>query len=181
MNCAILPCGTSIASQVLDSSTTDAEPTPVPNTLHDLMVLLEKNPPTHHRMLRSTAAIVAAKFFNLPLEEITLDQVAQMHGLFRRRLEAEKYTENSVRSYVDYVCMLIRMARDLGWCPGKNLPPEWRKILPLAQKIKCADIVHYIAQTTKSPKDVTANEVENWLEMRLQHGLNYTVQRDPAR
>ena len=178
MNCATLRSGTSIAQQMLESSTTDATPAPAPTTLHDLMVLLEKNPPKHYRMLRSTAAVVAAKFFNLSLEAITLDRVAEMRGQFRRRLEAEKYTENSVRSYVNYVRILIRISRNLGWRPGQNLPQEWQRILPLARKRKCADIVHYLAQTTKSPKDVTINEMEEWLDVRLQEGLKYNGQRD---
>lgn len=152
MNFATLRSGTPIAPQILESSTNDATPTPAPNTLHDLMVLLEKNPPKHHRMLRSTAAVIAAKFFHQSLEEITLDRIAQMRGQFRRRLEAEKYTEHSVRSYVNYARILIKIARDLGWRPGRNLPQEWQHILPLARKTKCADVVHYLAQSKNSPR-----------------------------
>lgn len=176
---ASAPPGSSVscADKCDTPSTNDLSIASAPTTLHDLMERLQKNPPKSYPMLKSTAGAVAG-FFKAPANEIELDRVAAMRGQFRRHLKASRYSENSVRSYVNYVRILIKMARDLGWRPGQSLPKEWQSVLALASKRKCTAAVHFLALIRKSPKDVTVEDVEGWVEARFLEGISYRGARD---
>jgi len=174
MSIAIVPNGSLIADYVLDSANNDSTRSSVPNTLGDLMVLLERNPPKSFPMLGTTASLIAA-FFDSSFEETTIDRVNQMRGRFRRYLETRKYAENSVRSYVNYARMLTGLARQHGWRPNQTAPKEWQQVLALAPGKKCTDIARYLAQIKKTPSDVTIEDVESWAELRLEEGVSYNV------
>ena len=173
MSIAIVPNGSLIADYVLDSANNDSTRSSVPNTLGDLMVLLERNPPKSFPMLGTTASLIAA-FFDSSFEETTIDRVNQMRGRFRRYLETRKYAENSIRSYVNYVRILIGSARQFGWRPNQTAPKEWQQVLALAPGRKCTDIARYLSQTKKSPGDVTIEDVESWADLRLHEGVSYS-------
>ena len=166
MNSSILQNGSPIACEVLDSSEIAAARNSAPNTLTDLMVLLRDNPPKSFPMLQSTASLIA-KFLDATFDEITLDRVNEMRGRFRRYLETRRNAENSIRSYVNYARILIKMARKFGWRPGQAAPKEWQQILALAPGKKCTDIARYLSQIKKTPGDVTIEDVESWAELRL--------------
>lgn len=174
MSVATVQNGSQIAHKELDSATNGSSLSAAPNTLSDVMVLLEKSPPKSLPMLETTSSHVAG-YFGLPFEEITMDRVNEMRGRFRQYLEKSPYTENSVRSYVNYVRVLIRLAGEFGWRPGQSAPKEWQQVLALAPKSKCTDVARYLALVKETPGDVTAEDVESWAELRLQQGVSYPV------
>jgi integrase len=172
MSFAIDQIGSLIASDA-------REPAPVvkvPTTVSELLVLLSKEPPESFPMLRSTASKIA-QFCGTSTEELTLDRVYQMRLQFRRYLEKAPYTENSIRTYVNYSNVLIQLARRQGWRPGQELPKEWQQVLALAPKRKCTDIVLYLALIRRTPNDVTVEDVDEWAEGRVQQGRSYRTTR----
>lgn len=169
--------GSQIAAGPLESSVNCTDSALKPTSLSMLLSILERDPPKSLPMLRSTASKIA-EFYGARIDDISFDRVYQMRGQFRRYLETRRYTENSIRSYVNYVRILIQKARSFGWFPGQNLPAEWQQLSALAHKRKCTDAVHYLAQVRKSPKDVTVEDVDCWVEVRLQEGISYELLRD---
>ena len=174
MNCAIVQFGSQTAPDSGGPSPESAFLTQPPKTLGDLLTLIDKSTSKELPMLRSTAAKLA-EFHNLQFDEISLDKILQMRSQFRRYLEGRKYAENSVRSYVNYVRILIYRARALGWRPCQGLPEAWQQVLALAPKRKCTDTAQSFAVIMKSPRDITAEDVDNWVETQIQQGVSHKV------
>ena len=87
-------------------------------------------------MLRTTAGRIAA-FLGKSIDEISLDLIHMNRDGFRPFLEGQRYKEGSVRSYVNYLRMLLEAAGSLGWKPYVHLPSQWKPVLDLARKKGC--------------------------------------------
>lgn len=173
MNSVDIHIGSQIAPVPLNSTGDFAQQSATPKTLSDLLIILAADPPKTWPMLQSTASKLA-EYCGKPLEGTTLDQIFETRGQFRRYLEKAPYTENSVRSYVNYVRILLQMAVALGWQPGHVITQEWQEVLAQAPARKCLDVARYFSRVKKSPRDVTANDVEAWAEGRLKEGASFT-------
>ena len=123
MTDSVLRSGTQIAFDVRDSSANSTLETQDIKTLADLLAALAKNPPRAFPMLRTTSALLVA-YLNDPPEKIQVDSVNEAREGFRPYLEGRKYAENSVRTYVNHVRILLNCARKLGWLPPNQVIPE---------------------------------------------------------
>jgi hypothetical protein len=179
MNIANVQNGSQIAVERHGSSIDCAHSTSRLTTLHELLAVLENDPPKSLPMLRSTASKVA-EFYKLRLEEVSLDRVHQMRGQFRRYLEARTYAENSIRSYVNYAHILMQQARKFGWRPYQSLPEAWQQILALASKKKCTDPARSLALVRRTPQDVTVEDVDAWGERAFGQGASALLRSDPG-
>jgi hypothetical protein len=119
MTTQILPNGSEIASDVRESSTISIPGPAKPRTLGDLLTLWVKNPPREIAMLRTTCARLA-DFFQMAVDDILIDAVQQSKSAFRPFLKGRKYGENSIRTYVNHVCILLNSARAAGWDPTRR-------------------------------------------------------------
>src|ERR1039457_6986539 len=90
--------GSQIAQEFPTSSQTDHNL----NTLADLLDRLQEQPPKTFSMLRTTCSILVS-YQGKPANEILLDSVFGAKDGLRAFLESRKYSENSIRSYVNYV------------------------------------------------------------------------------
>jgi integrase len=141
-------------------------------TLSDLLDILRDNPPPAFPMLRTTCTRIEA-YLGMSAEQITLDSVSETRDGFRRFLESRKYAENSIRTYVNHVRILLNSATVFGWKPDEAVPEAWRGVLALATERQCADLVKYAAGLKKSPRDVTTEDVDGWFRMKVQQGASY--------
>ena len=172
MTTTTIPIGAPIACDLRESSENVTVETRSPKTLDDLLVLWGENPPPTFPVLGTTCSLLAA-FLEKPLEQITIDFVVEARAGFRSFLQSRKYAENSIRTYVNHVRILLVCAKDFGWKPCESISAEWRGVFALAAEKKCKDVALHLAGIRKTPREVTIEDVNRWVLLRVQRGLSY--------
>jgi hypothetical protein len=162
MTASVLPCGTEIAIELAKVSDISANAFRPPLTLGDLMSLWEVDPPRHVKMLRTTC-VRLADYQQRPVEEITLEAVAQTRNGLRPYLESRKYGENSIRTYVNHVRMILLCAESFGWNPTPVYSQAWMPIMELARSRKCQTFVQHLAASHRHPDRLTSEDVDRVL------------------
>src|ERR1700690_4270353 len=110
-----LQFGSQIAS-VARSSSENVAPAPKPKTLADLLEALAKDPPSEYPMLRTSSSQFTT-YLNKAPAEITIDSISEAKSGFRAHLRNRQYKENTIRSYSNYIRILLNLAKELGWWP----------------------------------------------------------------
>jgi hypothetical protein len=123
-------------------------------------------------MLRTTCARLA-DFFQMSVEDISIDAVDRSRKGFRPFLEGRQYGENSVRTYVNHVRILLNSASAAGWQPTDPTSEEWRRVIAIAAEKNCTDVARHLAAIRKSPREVTIEDVDQWVHVAAQRGLAY--------
>lgn len=167
-----LQFGSPIATEVRDISQTITQKPHSVTTLGDLLDILGRNPPTEFPTLRTTCSRLA-DFLKEPIDQITVDSVNDTRDGFRAFLAGRKYKENAIRSYVNHARILMKRASELGWKPNQLVPEEWRSVLELAPKKKCSELAHDLSRLKKRPSDVSIEDVDIWVQLKLQQGQRY--------
>jgi hypothetical protein len=128
MNSPQVPIGSQIAADLpptspFNSASIQFQP---PATLDDLLRVWEQEPPRELPVLKTTCSLLS-EYLEASIEEIRLDWLSEMRGGFRAFLLGRRYRENSVRTYVNHVQILLRSAGQYGWRPDEYLPESWRQ------------------------------------------------------
>jgi integrase len=164
--------GTQIAVDVRGSSERSANSIAPLKTLDDLLKSLAENPNGAFPMLRTTCSLLAA-YIGKPITEITIASVNDSRKDFRGFLESRKYTEASIRSYVNYLRILINQAGVLGWSAGNSVPEIWQKVLNLARAEKCEELAIHLSHIRKRPQDVLSADVDAWVQKVIREDRTY--------
>ncbi len=172
MTATALPIGASIAPEVRATSGVLTSKGCTPKTLRDLFDIFAANPPKSLSMLHATWSVLAG-YLQMSADQITIDSVFDNSDGLSRFLESRKYAKNSVRSYGNYVRILLRKAEEFGWNPDEAFPEAWRGVLALAPEHKCADMTKHLARRRKTPADVTIEDIDGWVQMRTEQGRSY--------
>lgn len=172
MTTSDVPFGTQFASALRNSSANCKQAAREIRTLGDVLDILGENPPSSFPMLRTTSALLAA-YLDKPIDQITVDCVSEARDRFRSYLEDRKYKENSIRSYVNYVRILLGTATEFGWKPSNKVPEAWRSVLAVATERKCEPLVRYLVSLRRAPQDVSIEDVDHWVQTRAQQGFSY--------
>ena len=143
-----------------------------------LLGALESNPPSEIKMLRSTAGRFS-DFVELPIGEITISCLADRRADFREFLRKCKYSKNSVRSYSNYLGILVKRAMALGWKPEPMvIPYGWQAILAAVAVEGCSDIVSYAIRHKKRPEAFSDKDLSKWGQDTINSGqLSYSSVR----
>ena len=177
MSTSILPNGTANATDVRDSSANGVSTAGVPHTLGDLLAMWAQNPPRQAAMLRTTCARLG-DYLDASVENISIDAVHQSRNGFRRFLEGRKYSENTVRTYVNHVRILLNFAGKAGWNEIDAPSEDWRGVIALAVEQGCADLARHFARIRESPHDVTIEDVDQWVVLAARKNLAYNTAID---
>jgi integrase len=145
-------------------------------SLADVLAYVNRNPTSQTPMLRSTSGKIAA-YLGKPVEQISLDLLHANREGFRPFLESQRHKVGSVRSYVNYLRMLLDAAGDLGWKPHARLSREWQALLDEAKRKECLTIAKSLAQKKDSPEQITAEDLERWIEASVKGGMRYVSAR----
>ncbi|HWR13531.1 MAG TPA: site-specific integrase [Terriglobales bacterium] len=167
------PNGAQIAEMLPSSDSLFARERADVRTLADLLEHLNSQPTSQTPMLRSTAAKIAA-FLAKPADDISLDLIHMNREGFRPFLESRKHKEGAVRSYVNYMRILMEAAQALGWVPCAHLSSEWQTILSRAKTNECLSVAKWLAQTKSSPQEVTQDDFDRWVLQRTMEGRRYS-------
>src|ERR1039458_7166608 len=169
---SIVHSGTQIAREVHDSSSYCSPNRRTLKTLADLLDILSENPPSGFRMLKSTCALIAA-YLEKTTEQISVDSVYETRDGFRAYLVGRKNKSNSIRSYMNFRRILLKSAAEFGWKAENPVPEAWRDVLALATKRECLDLARHLSQLRKIPGQVTIEDVDRWVEKRVQQGITH--------
>jgi len=164
-----------IATQIVlndhDSAVDIAPVNENPKTLDDLLNIWANQPTPQLPMLRTTCSLLAA-YIGAPTDRISIDSVRDAREGFRTFLAGRKYKENSVRTYVNHVRILLKSARKYGWKPTE-VPEAWRGVFAIASTQKCVCITRHLARLRKSLNDVLVEDVDQWVDQRTKNGYSY--------
>jgi Phage integrase SAM-like domain len=152
MTSVLLQNGSGIAAELRDSSENSTASLPVPTTLADLLAMWEENPPREEAMLRTTCARLA-DYHSAPEHDLTIEAVDRSRKGFRPFLESRKYLENSVKTYVNHVRILVNYATAAGWKPADVSSPDWDGVVRLATKQNCDDLARHLLTIRNHPRD----------------------------
>ncbi len=172
MNYATVPIGTPIAVYLPPSSANSAVSGTNLETLSDLLDIWETCPPRELAMLRTTSSLLTA-FLGKSPDQITIDTVSESRDGFRAYLVSRTYAKNSVRSYVNYVRILLESATALGWKQGTALDREWVGIQEHVTSHECSKIIKHFVHTGKRPAAITTDDTEGWIQGAVEKGLLY--------
>jgi hypothetical protein len=172
MTNTIIQNGAEIAMEVRESSANCEPATGRPRTLGNLVNLWVLHPPREEKMLRTTCARLA-DYLQKAVEDVSITEVHRTRKGFRSFLAGRKYEENSVRTYVNHVRLLLKYAEEAGWEPGETFSEEWRRVIALAAEQNCADLAEHLAAVTRSPREVTIEQVDLWVLAAAQQHLSY--------
>ena len=177
MTHSILQLGTQNATPIHNSSETNAHAAPELRTLGDLLHILAENPPREFPMLRSTSSLLAAYLNKLP-DEIPVGLVSDSRDGFRSYLKGRKNTENSIRTYINYVRILLKYSREFGWQPpAMAISQRWGAVLELSATKECTGLAKSLARIRKEPSDVTIEDLTNWALLKVQDNHSYQSAR----
>jgi hypothetical protein len=149
MNSALLQNGTEIAQTLRTSSVQGAIVANPVKTTGDLMAILQQTPPRSFAMLKTTCGLLAA-YFNLPGDQIPLNTIEAERSGFRQFLVSRRYSDNSIRTYVNQRSRLLKTARRFGWDPDDSASEEWKTLLVLARKKGLTRLARHFSRITKT-------------------------------
>jgi len=184
MNKPTTPIGNQIDADLRDSAPSVRIAPRELRTLADLLTAIPVAAPNLPlAMLRSTAGHISS-FLNVPIEQLAIEALVDLAPAFRNYLRERRFKRNSVRSYANFLSILLRTARELGWeSPQLEIPDIWKPILAAMQKHRgtgtrgqyygCAKIVRWAIRQGKTPSDFSDDDLRVWGEAFLKEGRSY--------
>ena len=172
MNIQELQNGSQVACELPATSLSRSVLPEPPITVDDLLKIWQLDPPREIAVLKTTCSLLA-DYHNEQLDRLLLDDVNEMRAGFRSFLFGRRYKENSIRTFVNHLQILLKSAHRLGWEANDHLSESWQGIVEKAAEQKCDALVRYMAKTGRSPADVKAQDVEEWVLERGRQGHAY--------
>jgi integrase len=168
--------GNRIVRDLRDSSLLPLIYPPTPSTVQELLATLHGS--KYFSMLQTTA-LHLSNFLNIPVDQLSLDAIHGVGPSFRLYLKERRFKTNAVRSYSNFVGMLLRLAKDLGWTPHRSDVCEaWQPIASLVpRRSHCGTIIGYAIQHQKKPSSFADQDLLLWGEEWLKQGRTYVYVR----
>lgn len=176
MTFALLQDGTQIAAELPATSTSSGSTPVVIETTGDVLAALKGKPARTLSMLK-TACGWLGTYLDLPGDAIPLATVEAKRSGFRPFMEGRRHKENSIRTYVNQVRQLLKIARRLGWDPDASVSDDWKALISRAAGKKFGAIITYFSHTSMSPAEVTLDDVKQWGVDAHNDGLSYETVR----
>lgn len=150
--------------------------------LSELLTYINRKTGTQESMLHS----VAARYLEYANSTAELVSIADMHDRkepFIVHLKANKYIHASVKSYRNYLNILLRCAQELGWVrPHLVIPDAWQSIADTMPRSLAEKIVHYGTRIGKSPSLFSESDLTDWRKERAAAGRSLIhAERDCSR
>jgi hypothetical protein len=143
-----------------------------PTTLCDLLTIAEESESKYVGMFKSTATAFIS-FVGRTAQDTPIDLLHTERDAFTRHLRAGKYTPASVKSYMNYVRMLLKLAVASGWSvPPFAVPNAWQAIWDALKNDATRRIVRYAIEQGKKPKNFSEDDLANWRLERARMGMS---------
>lgn len=143
-------------------------------TLEDLLDAIRRREPqqTHLlSMLNATAAHIE-QVLARRANKIAIRELLEIKSALQRRLKERGFRRNSVRSYVNYLRILVVKARGLGWSESSpELEAAWADVRRATSKrCGCSGIIRYAIRRGRAPADFTEADLTDWREAAIRDG-----------
>jgi integrase len=134
---------------------------PKPQTLQDLLDTLK--PEGSSGMLQSTTVHIS-NCLNKPPSDITFEELAVVKSRLKNFLRDRRYKRNTVRTYLNFLRLLVTKAKDLGWSqPCPEVEDAWQKVLPTFSKVPGARVViRFALQKRITPSQFSDEVLDGW-------------------
>jgi hypothetical protein len=142
-----------------------------PRSLDELLVIIGKEPTQYSAMLH-TVARKFVEFTGKQPSEIPISDIATQKRAFAVHLRDGKYKAASIKSYRNYLNMLVRRAEAAGWDHAEEaLRTEWEAISGMLSNRAARDLVAYASGLGRMPEDVNEDDLANWRKARISEGM----------
>jgi integrase len=154
---------------------------PIPHselrTVQDLLAGLQEN--IYYSMLKSTAGHIS-DFLKVPLELLEINALVDLGPSFRLHLKERRYKVNAVRSYSNFLAILLKEARQSGWEPRQiDIPEPWKEIFTGLAKCQkgFTGIIRFAIRRGERPSDLCEKDFDDWYQQALARGRAYVYVR----
>jgi integrase len=161
---SITDIGTTLAT-----SASQFTPT-VPTNLTELLLLIDRKTGTQEGMLHAVAARFL-EYVGLNGEAASIEMLHDQKESFIAYLKAGKYKPSSVRSYRNYLNILLRRAGEAGWVRPQNvLPPKWQIIADVMPRRAQRSILSFAVRIGRDPETLCEDDLAAWRQERVKAG-----------
>jgi hypothetical protein len=149
-----------------------------PQTLQELLDTLQRLEIPHEQqlgMLRSTAEHLSNHLAKPP-SQISIGELVDAATGFKTYLQGRRLKRNSVRSYLNYLRILLQEANQCGWTQESTpIVEAWAHILEglQAKYPSCRGIVRYAILKGKTPASFTETDLGDWFNRMIAAGRSY--------
>jgi len=146
-------------------SQSDAAAKPL-HSVEALLRELAESPLAHDHGLR-TAALHASAFLEVPLDQLTIDDLIGIGPEFRLFLKNRRYAIHSIQTYAQNIRRLVRLAEERGWLSDTQPIAElWAPILASLRKTRGAPagVVRYAIKHGIPPQEFSEQHLQAWGE-----------------
>jgi hypothetical protein len=122
-------------------------------------------------MLRATAAHISMAL-GQPPDKIWIHQLLDIRPSLRRHLREKGFKRNSIRSYSNFLRILLAEARKLGWSEcSPEIEHAWEHIRrATAKKLGCSRIIQYAVRNGLTPAQFTECHFADWRQAAIRGG-----------
>src|SRR5579875_3653023 len=124
----------------------------LPQTVADLLTTIDRAENSQSAMLHSVASQFLS-YVNANADEVPIQILYEKRDGFIAHLKAGRYKASSVKSYRNYLNILIRRAKDQGWVyPEVTIPSPWRAFAEVISTPPQKDILRFAIRISKVPE-----------------------------
>lgn len=142
----------------------------IPSNLSELLLLIDRKAGPQEAMLHAVAARFL-EYIGLTGEAVSIEMMHDRKEAFIARLKAGKYKDTSVKSYRNYLNILLRKADEAGWIrPLIVLPAEWQAIADVVTRKAHKSIISFAVRIGRTPETLSEDDLAAWRQERVQAG-----------
>jgi hypothetical protein len=146
-------------------------------TLEDLLRAIRQSDPEggHLTKMLGTTAAHLVDHLGVPPDKILIRTLLGLRPGLRVYLRERRYLRNSIRSYVNYVRILVNKARELGWVEcSPELVAAWHEIRQATKKrLGTIRLIEYAIANGLAPADFMESHLTNWTQAAIRAGRSY--------
>lgn len=148
-----------------------------PQSLHDLILIVKREGGPSSGMLTSTVGSFL-QFAGRTAENAPIDLLETEKEAFLQHLRSGKYAGNSVKSYRNFVNMLLKLARTYGWkpCPFQ-VPSAWQALWDAIDKAVAREMMRFAIKLGRKPNDFSEDDLTTWCLNRVKAGYKHSGAR----
>ena len=144
-------------------------------TLHDLVIVIRQDDSPFKGMLISTLSKFL-EFIGQTAEDTSIDLLKTKMEPFLQHLRSGKYKANSVKSYRNFVNILLKLAGASGWTEAPfEVPAAWQILWDAIEEAVVRDIMSFAIELRRKPKDFSEDDLSAWRLNQVKAGYSFGV------
>jgi integrase len=119
--------------------------------------------------LKSKVSLLS-QLLDKPGDQITVQDLYDIMPRLRFLLKARRLTENSVRTYIQEMSLMLRLASETENVTPIFIPAAWETVMQRCVGKRCDKIARYCIALRARPGQVAEDDILSWVTYRVQHG-----------